>query len=225
MPRLLMIPERYERGLVQIKRLQDSDVQHLLRALGDATATNTQREIATLLEPALPLLTAADIKALVDALYSLYVARAKTEITAVRFVSELLNAIRQSTNKDIATSDPEEVSRLTKTLTDLLSVPALSTKAKAYALRTDFANTFCDSKIITDLRPVFDTDVKDEPAGAVITHTLKLEYHHCGKHTEIHIALEKPDIENLLTTLKRAQDKAVTLSSVTAKHGLRILGE
>ncbi len=86
--------------------------------------------------------------------------------------------------------------------------------SKAKDLQYEHENTFCDARIITDLRPVFDADVKSPPTGMVIAHILKLEYHHCGKHTEIHIAIDKDDIQNLMYVLGRACEKADTLTGL-----------
>lgn len=41
---------------------------------------------------------------------------------------------------------------------------------------------------------------------------LKIEYHHCGKHSEIHIAMDTDDIDNLMSVLWRSKEKTHTLA-------------
>jgi hypothetical protein len=75
------------------------------------------------------------------------------------------------------------------------------------------------------MRPVFDANVNEPPTGMVLTHTLKLEYHRNGKHTEIHIALDREDINSLLAVLVRAEEKSATLTSILGKTNLLKLCE
>jgi hypothetical protein len=68
--------------------------------------------------------------------------------------------------------------------------------------------------------------VKQEPVGFVMAHILKLGYHHAGKHTSLHVAMDKMDIDTLILALHRAKEKAATLSSVMSeKCGFSILAE
>jgi hypothetical protein len=97
--------------------------------------------------------------------------------------------------------------------------------AKARGVHTDHENTFCGVRILTDLRPVFDIDVTQEPVGFVLAHMLKISYHHARSHTNIHIAMDKIDVDNLIQALQRAKDKAATLSAVADKCGYPILAE
>jgi hypothetical protein len=54
---------------------------------------------------------------------------------------------------------------------------------------------------------------------------LKISYHHARSHTNIHIAMDKIDVDNLIQALQRAKDKAATLSAVADKCGYPILAE
>ena len=97
--------------------------------------------------------------------------------------------------------------------------------SKARRLHTDHENTFCNVRIISDLRAVFDADVGETPTGFVTAHILKLGYHHSGKHKNLYVGMDKIDIDNLMSALQRAKAKAITLTSVSNKAGFEILAD
>lgn len=221
----LTIPKEYEQGVVVIKSLTDSDVNRILEVFKDQSLTSDPGSILSLVRPILTQRSEVEIKNFVDALRSLYFLRAHADIETGKFVDDLVEAIRASKNKQVQTSDPEELARLRTTFKSLLTVRALSTQTKADELQRDFANIFWDAKVITDIRPVWDGDVRKPPAGAVITNTLKLEYHYTGGHGELYVYLDKEDIDTLLLALKRAKNKMATIESLATARWMKILGE
>ncbi len=140
-----------------------------------------------------------------EALYSLYFIRANADVPVEDFLDDLSKAISESENKDIQTSNPADLKLLKKRFKSLLTVRPLSTQAKALGLRTDFANIFWDARVITDIRPIWDGDVKQPPEAVAITNTLKLEYHDIHGHEELYVYIDKEDIEILISALTRAQ--------------------
>jgi hypothetical protein len=86
---------------------------------------------------------------------------------------------------------------------------------KAYDLQTEGERTFCDARILTDLRPVFGKDIASGPAGMVIIHRLKLGYHNSeGEHRTFYIALDAEDLVTLKKAIDRAELKARSLKSI-----------
>lgn len=150
-----------------------------------------------------------------DTLLSLCSARSATDTTIDAFVGELLNAMPPM---------EQNYKSANVILKALLNIRPLSMKWKARQLHIDHENIFCNVKILTDLRPVFDVDAADGPAGFVMAHILKLGYHHSGKHTNLFIAMDKVDIDNLIHNLQRAKEKATSLSAtISSKSGIDIL--
>lgn len=215
---VLNVPEEHAGSIVRIKNLAADEVDALVCALERAT-TGTNAELFSLLRPALPSLKTKELRDMIEALRSLYGARTGMDLPTEQFASELISAIRQRED-DLRVADSVEVDRLEATFKRILSVHPLSMMAKARDLLYEYENTFCDARIITDIRPVFDTDIQSPPTEVVIAHTLKVEYHHAGKHTELHIALDKDDIDVLLGALLRAQEKSATLNALLARSGV-----
>lgn len=221
----LEIPKKYERGFAVIKSLSDSDVDQVLETLKTASPRSEPADVLPSLRARLPELSEDDGQKFLEALYSLYSFRSRSDAPIDEFVGDLSEAIRESENKDVQTSDPDELAMLGSRLRSLLTVRSLSIQSKARVLRTDFANIFLDAKIISDIRPVWDGNVKDPPEGAVVTQTLKLEYSHIDGPGELYLYLDKEDIELLISALTRAKQKMSTLESLSQKGWMKILDE
>jgi hypothetical protein len=221
----LAIPREYEGGIVVIKSLSDSDIEKVLEVLIGAGPQTKHVEVSKNLRKVLSSLPKENIEKLLAALHSLYSLRSYSDVPIDVFLDDLADAISESDNEEIHTSDPKELALLKRRFESLLTVRSLSLQAKASGLGTDFPNLFCDAKIITDIRPIWDGDVKNPPEATVITNTLKLEYHDVGGHVEIYMYLSKYDIETLMSVLRRAQEKTATLESLTTSGWMKTLNE
>lgn len=216
----ITVPEQHTAGLLKIMSLTEDESRLIAAALGKAKSLDI-RELAALVGNAVPALSAEESRQIVKTLLSLYTARTGMDLAVDSFVSDLLAAA-----KPLQTGDGQQPELLQKTLKALLSVRPLSMISKARGIHIEHENTFCTVRILTDLRPVFDVDVKQEPAGFVMVHVMKLGYHHAGQHDNLHIAMDKVDVDNLILALQRAKDKAATLShAVVDKCGFPILAD
>jgi len=214
----ITIPKERASGLALIMALSSNDNSRVLIALRQAKSIQLN-ELNKLIGGALPSLSGEQVSEFVGTLLSLYSARTGTDTSIDEFVGDLITA---------AKPNPTAVTEadLRSNLTALLSVRPLSMIAKARGVHTDHENTFCTVRILTDVRPIFDVDVRQEPVGFVVAHVLKIGYHHDGRHTSLHIAMDKGDIDNLMQALQRAKDKASTISDVlSTKCGYPILAD
>ena len=66
---------------------------------------------------------------------------------------------------------------------------------------------------LIDIRPVFDKSA-NEPLGAVITHTLRIEYFQGGTIESIEFALADADITSLRESLDREDRKTAAVTKV-----------
>jgi hypothetical protein len=194
---------------------------HLVAVALEKAASLNVTALAALVNETLPTLTIQESREIVGTLLSLYAARTSMDMALDSFVTELLIAA-----KPLQATEGQPVETLQRTLKDLLGVRPLSMISKARGVHTDHENTFCSVRILTDLRAVFDVDVKQAPVGFVMAHILKLGYHHAGKHTTIHVAMDKVDVDKLIATLQRAQEKASTLTrTMTESCGFSMLAD
>jgi len=89
----------------------------------------------------------------------------------------------------------------------VLSSRDLTLSAKALDLIFDFEKFCLNSRIITDIRPVFD-DERNRIVGGIVMHTLRIEYRaDDGRHKTISIELDDRDIERLAHSCMDANKK------------------
>lgn len=217
----LTVPDEYASGLSRIVNLSIEDSRKIAKALEQAKTTNL-RELTELVVSAVPGVSVREAREMVAALRSLYSARTSLEVTVDAFVNEVLKAARQNVTPQ---NPPVDMSSQADSLRNLLSVRPLSMVSKARGLHIDHENIFCSARIISDIRPIFDVDITQEPTGFVMAHILKLGYHHSGKHTELYVALDKLDLQTMIDALQRAQTKAASIKNFSRSKDLSILAE
>jgi hypothetical protein len=221
----LVIPKEYERGFAVVKSFTDDEIGRILKVLKDASPASRPSDVLPILRPALPTIPEEDVEEFLETLYSLYLFRSHSDVDIGQFVEDLSEAIQECENEEVRAANASELNVLKSKFKSLLTVHPLSTLSKAHGLRTDFANVFSDAKVISDIRPVWDGDVKAPPEGIVITHTLKIEYGNVGGAGELYLYIDKKDIERLISVLVRAQEKTATLQSLAKERWMKTLDE
>lgn len=176
-------------------------------------------EAAEAIVERLPSVPAEAVTQMVATLFVLYAVRAQADVGVSEFTSDLIEAMQQSGNSGLAVPEGSLAAVRTR-LSRLLEIEPLATMSKAVGLSTDYPRTFCDARILTDLRPVFSTDPAARPVGAVVAHTLKIEYHDSSGHEEFFVALDSADISTLQNALERAVSKAKSLASLLKESNL-----
>ena len=214
----LTVPEEHIDGLRYILGLSAEDSKRISVALESATTTGL-RDLTELIAIAIPDIEIRKAREIVTVLRSLYIARNALEITVDTFVDEILKAASQV---GIVSSASDA---LGDSLRSLLSIRPLSLLSKARGLHIEHENVFCSARIMSDLRPVFDVNIEEEPTGLVMAHILKLSYHNSGEHRELYVAIDKLDIQNLIDSLERAKAKAKTLRKMVNSKNLTIMAD
>jgi hypothetical protein len=99
-------------------------------------------------------------------------------------------------------------------LAALLAAPSFAAFSKAVDISQESDRLLHVSRVITDLRPIFGERAGTEPLGAVIIHTLRLDYFEQSEVKTISLALNSRDLAQLKRTVERAQAKETTLSGL-----------
>jgi hypothetical protein len=137
-------------------------------------------------------------------------------------VSGVLDQVQSALNNDARWSE-EELQRwdlVRPGLAELLGSSQISYLVKALELRYDYANLLESSRIITDLRPVYNDDAS-EIDGLVVSFTLRLGFTGIdGKHG-LSISLDESDVRNLLDECERAIRKGRTAKARMSQAQIR----
>ena len=162
--------------------------------------------------PNLGFLESEHPERLIRALVSLNVTRAHSDYEIVDFIDNVLRSLDEAKPPLILTGQTRDRARVR--LTTLLSSEPLSSNVRAVHLQQDHDRLLVHSRILTDARPVFGSDVKNAPVTMLITQTLKLTYFQDGKTMEFYTALDAEDIAELKEVLVRAENKADSLANI-----------
>ena len=89
---------------------------------------------------------------------------------------------------------------------------------KAFQLLSDYDKIYVDSRIISDVRIIFNDDLKNSNQEAAIVHQLKIEHHERGEIKSTFFALDINDLEKLKEYINRAIEKEKLLRDNTYKN-------
>ncbi len=153
---------------------------------------------------------------------SLSSSRRAQKLTSSELIEGLLEGIRRT---DLDTSVLEWFQNRQEICEKALESEALRLPSKALHLSTDFEHLFMSGSVVTDIRPVFDSE-RVEVSGAIVSQTLKLRYISDGKpevENRLSLALDAEDMEYLIKELQKAQKKAESVKAqFETKLGLEI---
>jgi hypothetical protein len=220
MPVKLKIPERYVSPLAEFLRLTPGDLRAFMAALREQRPTLGEASLAHSLEARLSM-GGTKVQELVRLLASLYVVQEQRGEDVGDFVAELRAAAERSGKPDLQIGD---WTAYQEALIEALSADtALAVAAKASGVMNDHARVYCHSRILTDLRPIFESNIEHSPAAVVAVHTLKIVYHEGGEHKEFFVAMDRLDAMELSAHLERAFKKEDALKTLSEGNGFLFL--
>lgn len=119
----------------------------------------------------------------------------------------------------------QKIENLQKNLRQILRVKQVYAATKALALLNDEDRLFLRSKIITNVRPIFEEDVALPIIGSIITHSLKISVRSNGGNENYYFALDSRDLLELKDSIDRAIAKSNALSkSISSDTGASQFG-
>lgn len=212
----LTIPEKYRLGVVDLLRLDSAAVESIVSALQASRSTRARDllerdEVSELRMP--------KKEAVLRALISLYFAKDETPVET--FSRDLVGA---ASSLEGGPSGEQEIREAEQKLARLLSVDAFARLVKAKDLRAEFERTFCEARILTDFRPLFERDATKGATRGTIVHNLRIDYHDADSALRsIFIALTDADLASFRATIDRACAKGISLQERIISVGFEVL--
>ncbi len=105
----------------------------------------------------------------------------------------------------------------------LISAGTLTMLTRARNLATDNARSFHGARVITDIRPVFDSSTINEPLAFTTVHSLKIIFREDRHLKEFFVVLSADDLSVLKDVISRAEDKEQSISIAIGAAGLNML--
>lgn len=120
-------------------------------------------------------------------------------------IDEFLPVLERALKKSEILS-PEDTELALNDFKKLLSNNSnTSTTAKLLDAMTENQKNFLNATIVEDIRTAFDSN--ENYLGSVIIHNLKIRFSESGNTNEVYFALDKDDVETLIKTLKKSQER------------------
>ena len=217
----LEVPNHYIPMLNSIRTLSVPAAEELVGVLSSAKITASSGEMRDRIAAQVSLIPKDELGKITDVLYAMYHVREFSELNRNSFLKELVDSVREHADPPIS---DEELPTIRQRFKELLNIPTLETISKAITLQREGERIFCDVRIISDIRPIFGDDVKSRPVAATIGHALRIDYHEGLEHKEFFVSLDEYDLNELEEVVKRAKEKADTLTKLLSDSGIPRLG-
>lgn len=218
----LEIPDEDAGSITAIQQLRPSALDKLIGALKSSTPISDPMELGKRIAQQVPDLSVDDIVTVLRTLNYLYNVRELSGVGSSRFLDDLMDTIKSSARFKVAGSN---LPKLRSVLQKLMSIETLHLVAKAARLQRDGERIYCLGKILSDIRPVFGSNPVARPAGAVLTHTLRIGYHDGDGHKEFYVVLDSEDLVALGEVVERAKAKGKALGELLKDAKLPNLAE
>lgn len=219
----LRIPSRHVKGLTQLRKLSDTAVEELTSIIGGAPLSFSGDDLL-----AFVIAQSKEDKLILEEIISLLLSltslRLRLDIDVPRLGEIVCEAMNEGTHTELHLPTKEQPSFLHR-LTSLLGVESLLYPVKGPDVIAAHEHVFAYARIISDIRPIFGSDIKVPPPAAAIVHTLQLTCHETESVKDFYIAMDQNDLAVLCDVVNRAQQKADSLRSLLDKTGMAIVGE
>lgn len=208
----IRIPDEYRRGFAEIRQLTEQQAEELISALEAEPPTLEREKLRSAVASNVSSLARSDIDRIIDTLVSLYALKGSMNLETLEFVDTVRRAMDESGREELEFDEDKERELFKDHLTQLLKVDSLGIATRANDLLYEDKHAVRGStRVITDIRPVFRADPDEDPAAALIVHTLKVSYHDGGRIEDFLVTLDSEQIDELLRVLERAKSKAGSL--------------
>jgi hypothetical protein len=209
----LEIPEEYKSGLAKLLALSRESAEVLLETLKEAPPMMSTFELSVFLTSKVESVARKEAEEIVDTLVSLYFSQQHHADVADELVEEICQKMEDSDVQELRLSK-ENREHFKNLLTTLLKTEALVYVSKSIGVLRDNERMFCNARILTDIRPVFGSNVQTPPKAAVIVHMLNISYHQGDDLKDFYVGMDVNDVKTLRAVLERADLKAESLKSV-----------
>ncbi|MBD2164713.1 hypothetical protein H6G04_09890 [Calothrix membranacea FACHB-236] len=203
----LEIPDRYKPGFEKLLSINNVTVDELIEALKETPPSLLIDDLALVVASKVQTLTEEEIIDVVEALISLYNFRDYSGESIERLAERISQSVQD--DKELPNISDEQKQEFQRKLTAFLEFDGvLSVTSKAINVVRDHERLFTRSRVLTDMRPIFESEIEKGPAGIAIVHMLKIEYADLNGTHEFFVALDSIDLEQLREQLDRAGRKA-----------------
>jgi hypothetical protein len=202
-------PPGYRPHVQVLLQADDAAIRSLHVALAETSPALNAHMLAKRLSGIVQGFDRRSLRLLMEFLVSTVQVWKKTRLPAEDFAKSIANALIADKAFALSQSDAD---RFSSRLPQFLTLEnSIGITAKAFDVLSEHQRTYCNARIVSDIRTVFPDDIDSEPQNAVINHMLRIGYHENDEHQEFFVALDSGDLKHLKKQIERAERKAEAL--------------
>lgn len=210
----ISIPEQVKEGFVFISKMKINDLDSLVNVLNSIRSGEKLNDV----EERLVEFFGKNSRVLLQTILS-FSGLLEKEDSTVKEVAKNLSESFLAENEKLTDGEFE----LEKNLEIILSnCGSLRKNINSRNSAFDNESVLSSSKLITDLRIIFEDDLSNKNRDAVILHKLHLEYHNNFNDKELYLTLDLKDLNKLKSEIDRAIEKDQVIRD-DYKNNLNIL--
>jgi hypothetical protein len=216
------IPKRYEEGFKSFVSISDNEFEELKKGLEDISLTSSIDSLAKGISIN-PKLQSLDISGILESVGSL-ISYVDDEDEIPVIAEDIITLLDRD---NIIEIKPERKQLLIDNLAFILGNKKIFTAYKSYDLLNNYGNKFIECRIVSDIRPVFNINVEEDPESAMVVHNLQIHYQPNEEpyHKDISIVLDSLGFFLLKEAIDRAELKQASLKNIIDKSGMKNLNE
>ncbi|NER23040.1 MAG: hypothetical protein F6J86_35795 [Symploca sp. SIO1B1] len=214
---LFEIPKRYYPTLRDLIALNEQQASKLIEALQELPLSlNSKKSLATVLAK-LKRIQLSHGEEIISFLSFLHYSLEKEDDKIIP--QELAFDVAEAINNEKSLPSLNQVDKQNfsnRLVAFLQASSSLGIIAKGEKLFWDNERVYLESRILTDIRTVFQ-EFNEEPVGAVIVHNLRITYRQNDQEQELFMALDESSLVNLSQQIARARAKVKAIKNVIEK--------
>lgn len=222
----IKIPSKYRSSLEKLAIIDNQTFDNLIDLIRNSPPTLHLEEV--LASAYGQKIEVEEIAGLLDAILPLYHLR-KHQNLSIEDLVEKVSSNFQISELDLEGIEYERLSdKQVFLFKERLSIflemsGSLEVVSSASALISEYDNIFLNSQIITDIRPVFKSEIQEGIGGILIVHILRVTYQTINGKKEFFVALDSEDLNNLIKQQEDALKKEEALKNFAAKADINHL--
>ncbi|MCW9679221.1 hypothetical protein FJR41_000035 [Dolichospermum planctonicum UHCC 0167] len=210
------IPQQYQFGITLIIKIDEPLFNRLLSAITEVHPFVDIDSLVLEISPKIEEVSINDLQEILKAIHSIYSVRIQGNLKNTEIITGLINAV--SSDDTFSQLSAEELAHFKQRLTKILAIDgSISISSQSLILLQEYDSIFLNSRIITDVRPVFKAETKEEIAGALVVHTLKIAYQDASGSKEFYVALDSSDVKKLQEQLSQSLIEAKVIQAMLNK--------
>lgn len=220
----LKIPPQYNVGIRLIIKTDEPVFNKLLNAITEVHPSVDINNLSLEISPKIEELSINDLQEILRTIRSIYSLRNRENIKNNEIIRGLINAV--STDESFSDLSAEELTVFEDRLNELFVIDGcISISSEAITLLQEYEHIFSNSRIVTDVRPIFKTEKKEGIAGALVVHNLRIAYQDASGIKEFYVALDSNDVKNLYEQLSQSLIEADIIQTMLNKANVLYLDQ